>query len=54
MNLGFPIGTILSIADLQVTPMLSIKFRANWPFDSGEEAKNRFPIGTILALFFIY
>ena len=33
--------------------MLLIKFRANWSFGSGEEAKNRFsrwPIGMILAI----
>ena len=41
-HLGFPIGTILSIFDLQVTPMLPSKFGVNWPFGSGEEAKNRF------------
>ena len=40
--LGFPIGTILAIFDLQVTPMLPSKFGINWPFGSGEEAKNRF------------
>ena len=34
--------------------MLPPKFRVNWPFGSGEEAKNRFPVGTILAIFFIY
>ena len=28
--------------NLQVTPMLPTKFRVNWPFGSGEEAKNRF------------
>ena len=28
--LGFPIGTILAIFDLQVTPMLPTKFRVNW------------------------
>ena len=28
---GFPIGTILLIVDLQVTPMLYTKFRVNWP-----------------------
>ena len=39
---GFTIGTILAIFDLQVTPMLPSKFGVNWPFDSGEEAKNRF------------
>ena len=41
-HLGFPIGTILAIFDLQVTLMLPSKFGVNWPFDSGEEAKNRF------------
>ena len=58
---GSPIGTILAIFDLQVTPMLPIKFPVNWPFGSGEEAKIDFqdsghgnhlgfPIGTILAI----
>ena len=41
-HLGYPIGTILAIFDLQVTPMLPTKFQVNWPFGSGEEAKNRF------------
>ena len=41
-HLGFPIGTILAIFDLQVTPMLPSKFGVNWPFGSEEEAKNRF------------
>ena len=36
------IGTILANCDLQVTPMLPTKFQINWPFGSGEEAKNRF------------
>ena len=46
---------------LQVTRVLPAKFRVNWPFSLGEEAKNRFtwwswrhlgfPIGTILAIF---
>ena len=40
-HLGFPIGTILAIFDLQVTPMLPSNFGVNWPFGSGE-AKNRF------------
>ena len=39
---GFMIGMILSIFDLQVTPMLPTKFGVNWPFGLGEEAKNRF------------
>ena len=42
-HLGFPIGTILAIFDLQVTPMLPSKFGVIWPFGSGE-AKNRFSI----------
>ena len=41
-HLGFPIGMILAIFDLQVTPMLPTKFEVNWPFGSGEEAQNRF------------
>ena len=41
-HLGFPIGTILAIFDLQVTLMLPSKFGVNWPFSSGEEAKNKF------------
>ena len=28
-HFGFPIGTILAIFDLQVTPMLPTKFRVN-------------------------
>ena len=40
-HLVFPIGMILTIFDLQVTPMRPTKFRVNWPFCS-EEAKNRF------------
>ena len=30
-HLGFPIGTILAIFDLQDTPMLPTKYRVNWP-----------------------
>ena len=41
-HLGFPIGTILAIFDLQVTPMLPSKFGVDWPFGSGEETKIRF------------
>ena len=41
-HLGFPIGTILAIFDLQVTQMLPSKFGVNWPYGSGKEAKNRF------------
>ena len=32
----------LTFFDLQVTPVLPRKFGVNWPFGSGEEAKNRF------------
>ena len=41
-HLGYPIGTILAIFDLQVTPMSPTKFGVNWPFSAGEEAKYRF------------
>ena len=30
-HLGFPIGIILAIFDLQVTPMLPTKYQVNWP-----------------------
>ena len=33
---------ILAVFDLQVTPMLRTEFQINWPFCSGEVAKNRF------------
>ena len=38
-HLGFPIGTILAVFDLQVTPMLSTKFRVNGHLGLGVEAK---------------
>ena len=41
-HLGFPIGMILAIFDLEVTPMLPTKFRVIWHLGLGEEAKNRF------------
>ena len=41
-HLGYPIGPILSIFDLYVTPMLATKFKVYWPFGSRDEAKNRF------------
>ena len=41
-HLGFRIRTILAIFDLQVTPILSIKFRVNWPFCSGEDDRKKF------------
>ena len=40
-HLGFPIGTILAIFDLQVIPKLPTKFRVNWLLGLGEEVKNR-------------
>ena len=61
-HLGFPIGTILAIFDLQDTPMLPSKFGVNWPSvqekkrkidfqDGGHGGHLGFPIGTILAIF---
>ena len=41
-HLGFFIGMILAIFDLQVNTMLPTKFQVSWPSGSGEEAKNRF------------
>ena len=34
-HLGFPIGTILAIFYLQVTPMLPTKYQVNWPRSVG-------------------
>ena len=59
---GGYLGSILAFFDLQVILILPSKFGVNWPFGSGEEAKNDFqdgrhgghlgfPIGTILATF---
>ena len=31
-HVGFPIRTIVDIFDLQVAPILPIKFRVYWPF----------------------
>ena len=50
---------ILASFDVQVAPILPIKFPVSWPFGSGEEEQNRFsrrqpswnPIRTILATF---
>ena len=41
-HLGFLIRNILAFFDLQVIPMLPTKFQVDWPFGSGEEAKNTF------------
>ena len=35
-------GTILAISALKDILMLPNNFQVNWPFGSGEEAKNRF------------
>ena len=40
-HLGFPTRRILSIFDLQVSPILPIKFWVSWPFRS-VEVQNRF------------
>ena len=40
-HLGFLIGTILAIFDLEVTLMLPTKIQVNCPFGSGEQTKNR-------------
>ena len=37
-HLGSPIGTILAIFDVQVTPILPTNFQVDWPFSSREEA----------------
>ena len=34
-HLGFPIRMILAIFDIQVTLILLMTFRVNWPFGSG-------------------
>ena len=41
-HLGFAIGTILAVFDLQVVPILPTKFGVNWLFGSGEEVPNKF------------
>ena len=41
-HLGVLIRMIVAIFDLQATLTLPTKFGVNWPFGSGEEAKNRF------------
>ena len=60
--LDFPLEQSKLFFYLQVTRMLPTKFQDNWPWSSGEEAKNRFSrwrlgnhlgflTGTILAIF---
>ena len=58
-HLGFPIGMILAIFDLQVTLMVPSKFGVNWSLVQEKKRKIDFqdgghlgfPIGTILAIF---
>ena len=60
-HLGFPIRMILAVFDLQVTPILPIKFQVNVPstqekfkidFKDGNCGGHLvFPVGTILATF---
>ena len=53
-HLGFSIGTILAIFDLQVAPILLTKFRVSWLFCSGCHGGHLgFPNETILAIFFL-
>ena len=40
--LGFPILTMLTIFDQQISQILPTKFWVNWSFSSGEEVQNRF------------
>ena len=39
--LDFRLAQFIAIFDLQAILMLPSKFGVNWPFGSGEEAKNR-------------
>ena len=41
-HLGFPMGIILAIFNLQITLKLPTQVRVNWPFGSGKVVKNRF------------
>ena len=49
-HLGFPIGTILPIFDLQVSLMLPTKFQVKWSFGTGEKAKIYFQDGRMAAI----
>ena len=40
-DLGFPIGKILAIFNLQITPKRPSQVEVNWPFGSGKEVKKR-------------
>ena len=50
-HLWFSIVTILNIFDLQVAPIVPIKFRVNLPYSSGAEVQNRFSkISAVVAI----
>ena len=49
-HLGLPIRTILAIFDVQVTPMLPIKFQVNWPLVSGAKAKKIFKMVAMVTI----
>ena len=46
-DFGFLIGKILSVFDLQVTPMLPTKFRVNWPSVQEKKRKKDFQDGLL-------
>ena len=46
-HLGFLIKMILPTFDLQVTSILPMKFRVNWPFCPEEKVLNRFSTGLL-------
>ena len=52
-RLGFPIGTILAVLDLQVTPILLIKVRVSWPFNSGDGGRGS-NLGFLIEMIFSY
>ena len=37
-NLRFPLGMILAIFNLQINPILPIKFRVKWSYSSGVDS----------------
>ena len=49
-HLGFPIRSSLATFDLQFTSILPIKFRVNWPFNSGEGSKYIFKMAAVAAI----
>ena len=47
---GFPIVKFLAIFDLQVTNMLPIMFRVNWPFVQEKKREKHFQDGLMAAI----